>query len=107
MGREAQPPLKNQIMRPTSLFETFSDAVDAAQVELDKASAELVFGTASTPADDHWTQQIFSGGPIPYGAIRRHDFEVLAYKGKPSRKWFHIVITRMDSGRYELVTYFL
>lgn len=43
------------------------------------------------------------------GAVidRNYDFKLGTLKGRPTRKYFHAVITRLDSGRYELVTYVL
>ena len=45
--------------------------------------------------------------PVSYGQVRNYNFELGTIKGRPTRKWFHVVITRLDSGRYELVTYIL
>ena len=88
-------------------FETFAAAVDAVQLRLDDAQIELVFGTITTPADDHWSQQIFRKGPLSYGQSLRASFEILTKKGKPTRSWFHVQIWRLDSGTYELNTYAL
>ncbi len=34
-------------------------------------------------------------------------FEIELYKGKPTRKFFQLIITRLDSGFYEVVQYAL
>jgi hypothetical protein len=44
---------------------------------------------------------------LGYGEVRRGDFALDYYKGKKTKKFFHAVITRLDTGRYELVTYVL
>lgn len=88
-------------------FETLTGVVDGAQVVLDEADAVLLFGTLTTPTDDHWTNQIFKDGHLAYGQTRGYNFEIFTLKGRPTRKWFHISIYRLDSGRYELTTYIL
>jgi len=42
-----------------------------------------------------------------YNEVRNADFAIAQYKGRPTKMYFHVVITRLDSGRYELVTYVL
>jgi hypothetical protein len=64
-------------------------------------------GTASLAADCHWTQEIFNAGHLPYGATRSFHFELLTIRGKQTKKFFHVTIYRLDSGRYELTTYIL
>lgn len=88
-------------------FPTFSEALDAVQTRLNLSAIELVFGTVNTPPDEHWTVQVSRMGPVAYGQTLSANFEILTLKGKPTRKWYHIVIYRMDNGSYELVTYIL
>ena len=45
--------------------------------------------------------------PISYNQNRRFDFPVASYKGKPTKKYFHAVIARLDCGRYEVLAYVL
>jgi hypothetical protein len=40
-----------------------------------------------------------------YGEQRRAHFAIALFKNRPTKKYFHVVITRLDSGRYELVAY--
>jgi hypothetical protein len=42
--------------------------------------------------------------PLSYGQVRQGDFEIERLKDKPTKKFFHVIITRLDNGRYELVT---
>lgn len=49
----------------------------------------------------------FSNGGVSYGETRNGDVEIESLKGKGTRKWFHVVIYRMDSGTYELTCYIL
>lgn len=79
-------------------FETLSDAVDAA---MDRGLADRCVFTRPT---DIWA---LCQDPLPYGAVRSADIQLDFYRGKPTRKYYHVVITRLDSGRYELVNYVL
>lgn len=46
-------------------------------------------------------------GPVNYGDTRRWHFAIATIKDKPTKKWYHISIYRMESGTYELTTYVL
>ena len=46
----------------------------------------------------------FNNG-IKYGETITNHVEILTLKGKKTRKYFHIIITRLDNGMYELVSY--
>jgi hypothetical protein len=50
--------------------------------------------------------ELFSGG-VSYGETRTFNFEIESMKGKRTKKWFHFVVTRLDSGFYEVVNYVL
>ena len=53
-----------------------------------------------------WERYAFDG--IRYGEVKTGDVEVAAIKGKKTRKWFHVTITRFDhNGFYEVVCYAL
>ena len=79
-------------------FETLGATVDAV-ARLAEESRAVVSRPSEIGAlcQDH----------LAYGAVRTGDFQLDTYKGKPTRKYFHATITRLDSGRYELVTYVL
>jgi hypothetical protein len=79
------------------LFETLWAAVDAAQEELKESKAVL---------EEPDRIQYWFGG-IPYGQVAERHEPIKTLKGRKTGKWFHMIITRMESGRYELVTYIL
>jgi hypothetical protein len=82
-----------------SYFDTLSQAIDGAIIEADRCRALLL-----RPGE---AREAMSAEPISYNQSRRFDFELELYKDKQTKKWFHVVIARLDSGRYELVTYVL
>lgn len=43
--------------------------------------------------------------PLAYGDVARNCFEIQTVKGRRTRTYWQVIITRLDSGRYELVTY--
>lgn len=45
--------------------------------------------------------------PVNYGCTERWDFPIASLNGKPTKKYFHVNIYRLESGRYELNTYVL
>jgi hypothetical protein len=45
--------------------------------------------------------------PMRYNEVRDCNLEVATLKGKPTRKYAHVVIERLDSGRYEPILYVL
>jgi Fe-S-cluster-containing hydrogenase component 2 len=44
---------------------------------------------------------------VNYECSDSWDFQIATMRGKPTRKYFHVCIYRLDSGRYELNTYIL
>jgi hypothetical protein len=49
---------------------------------------------------DHiWTEH------VSYGTTVKYAIPMLTSKGNPARKYMHISLYRMDSGRYELTTW--
>lgn len=71
---------------------------------IEKAESELSEYRA-IPAEN-WIESFQFGG-IPYGTHKEAHFALSSYKGKPTKKYGHVTITRMDSGRYEVVVYIL
>lgn len=50
--------------------------------------------------DNIWTEH------VSYGTTVKYDLPLIVTKtGNPARKWLHISLYRMDSGRYELTFY--
>ena len=45
--------------------------------------------------------------PVNYGQTFSKSYPLKSYKGKPTKKWAHMVIYRMESGKYELTNYIL
>lgn len=90
-----------------SYFYTLNETVDAAQLYLDDARAELRLSGLCCPADAHWTTDSALCSHVGYGETRRANFEIARLKGKPTKKWFHMVIYRAETGRYELTAYIL
>jgi len=43
--------------------------------------------------------------PMGYNTVQQKDFEILYLKGKPTKKFFHVIITRFENGLYETVCY--
>jgi hypothetical protein len=85
-------------MRDT-YFETLGQAVHGAILAADDRWAIL--------KDPGSAREIMGREPISYGQMRNFDFELVTLRERKTKKWYHVVITRLDSGRYELVTYVL
>lgn len=83
-------------------FETLAAAIQGAFAEAATAKALL-----PTLSDDNASALESLERPMNYGEQRRADFVIAQYKGRPTRKLFHVVIARLDSGTYELITYVL
>ena len=83
-------------------FETLGAAVLGAFAEA--AVAKALFSTLS---DKNAYELEKLERPMTYGEVRTADFSIVQLRGRPTKKYFHVVITRLDSGRYELVTYVL
>jgi hypothetical protein len=93
-------------MTTTRYFETLTDTVFKIARRIDDLNVVLVKSGDDAVADS-WVSEIHNRGHIAYGHSHCFNFEIKTYRGKPTRKWFHIVIYRLDSGRYELTTYIL
>jgi len=73
--------------------ETLSDALDCAENDLEQVVLDGDF------------REDFAYGGIPYGTSKSSHTKIVSIKGKPTKKYFHVNIYRLDSGRYELVSY--
>lgn len=73
------------------LHETLSDCLDAARKDCENNQIVLV-------------EAIDNFEPMRYNTVQRKSFEIDTIKGKKTRKYYHIIISRLD-GRYELVNY--
>jgi hypothetical protein len=72
-------------------------ALDEVAVFLEKEKIEL---------KENFRERFAFGG-IAYGTDKRESFEIETLKGKGTRKYFQLIITRLDSGFYEVVKYIL
>jgi len=81
-------------------FETLSESAYAALRSTKARDVVLLSG-------DEEVLAAICSEPVNYHCHRNFDFAIVSLKSKPTRKYFHVVITRLDSGRYELVTYVL
>jgi hypothetical protein len=77
---------------------------DTLYQAMNQAESEL-YEARALPAED-WAEK-FSYGGIPYGTRKEAHFPLLSYKGKPTKKYGHVVIERLSQGTYETVVYFL
>lgn len=77
-------------------FENVVDCWLEAALRLQRAGAVL--------ENSEWQQDISA---VNYGDTRRWSYAIASLKGKPTKKWFHFAIYRLDSGRYELTAYIL
>lgn len=75
------------------LYETLRETLDAAQATLE--NVEL---------DDVYWRELFQNG-LKYGESQSEHIKILSIKGKKTRKYFHVVVTRFETGKYELVCY--
>lgn len=82
-------------------FETLGAAVFAF-VENVKAQ----FGEFERENPEAEIAMAFNGG-VSYGQTVSKSFELVSLKGKKTKKWAHISLYRMESGRYELTNYIL
>lgn len=79
-------------------WETLGAAVHAFKERIKRDGGEFL---AEGPIDG-----AFYGG-VSYGQTVSKSFELVTLKGKATKKWAHISLYRMDSGRYELTSYIL
>lgn len=76
-------------------YETLSDVLDVVDKQILEEKIVLECDYRSS----------YSTGGINYGETSRTHWEIVSIKGKKTRKYFHVIITRMDNGKYELVSY--
>jgi len=77
-------------------FDSLAGAVDGIIVAAENARALL------TRPSEVWA---LAQDRLAYGQTRRGDFSLDLLRDKPTRKFFHATICRLDSGRYELTTF--
>jgi hypothetical protein len=83
-------------MNGSNYFDTFRAALDAVKIVTACQSVLLHHpGDVDMMADE----------PLNYGHTRRGSFSIELLRNRRTRKYLHVVLYRMDSGRYELTTY--
>lgn len=83
-------------------YETFHETLGAT---VRHAIDSLIAGGVVLANDA--IENAFMFGGVPYGHTKEAHGEIATIKGKGTRKWAHVSIYRMDSGRYELTLYVL
>lgn len=79
--------------------ETLSEAVYAAKAELLARKAVIAPNAPCRFSPCH--------GGMAYGQTLSENYPLESYKGKATKKYGHITICRMDTGRYEQNNYIL
>jgi hypothetical protein len=77
---------------------------------IDHVLAECHAAGAVLEHDDNLQNAVerhFGIGGVAYGEVREGHFPLLSLKGKSTRKYLHVVITRLETGTYEVVSYIL
>ncbi len=82
-------------------FETLGLAIRAFVAQIEQTGGDFL---ADLPAVT--VAEAFNGG-VSYGQTVARSFELTTFKGKPTKKWAHVTLYRMESGRYELTCYIL
>jgi hypothetical protein len=84
-------------------YQTLSQAVEALNQDLVQYRIEL----SNPEAFDQWIAHSQPGSdPMEMReVVTRGCFEIASYRGRGTRKCWQVVITRLDSGRWEPVSY--
>ena len=82
-------------------YETYHETLGAVILEVH--SVLIANGIELVDADAFINH--FHSLPISYGQTEQAHAEIKAIKGKSTKKWAHVTIYRLDSGRYELTLY--
>lgn len=89
-------------MNETNYFPTLGAAVDEIVERLLRDDIIL------EPSQGNPLQIVSADlGPVNYGCTVSRGYPIALLKGKNTRRYYHVVIYRLDSGNYELTTYTL
>lgn len=80
----------------------YTDRLDQAIEAIEKAAADMQAEFVNT----FWYEAICSGG-IEYDTDRSVNVELASFRGRATRKYGHITIYRLETGRYEWNFYVL
>lgn len=88
------------------LYKNLSDALRAVEEYVIKNSIQVdISEHPSNEADEFGIRGPFLYGGIPYEQKKDAHYKLLAYKGRPTKKYLHVSVYRMPSGNYELTCY--
>jgi hypothetical protein len=79
---------------------TLSDTIDLIVKEITDSQIVLS-ATSMWELIDHYSHI------MSYNEVLRFNCPIAKLKGKNTEKWCHVVVTRLDSGRYEPLMYAL
>lgn len=77
------------------LFDMLSDVFDAIDNDIHTMRVSLSEDNAKALFEH------FAFGGVAYGETKRYSVPIQSLKGKNTRKYFCVWVTRTDSGRYE------
>lgn len=80
-------------------YQTLSETLDKAEEYLAESKAIL--------SEENPLREPFQFDGIRYEQTKQADYKLVSYKGKNTRKYFHISIYRTGHGQYELTCYCL
>jgi len=109
VGNGQQPheqPIKEDAK--TSNFQTLGTALEAVEEYVVQNGVQLDPSEHPTDAaDPYGVREPFMYGGISYNTQKKADYKLFLFKNKPTKKYLHVVIYRLDSGLYELNQYVL
>jgi hypothetical protein len=83
-----------RIYNTDTYFETQSEALQCVFNSIENTKYEVKL------PESIWTEH------VAYGSTTRYSLPLIVTKtGNPAKKWLHISLYRMDSGKYELTYY--
>lgn len=99
-------PEKDPISEVSDFYETLSHALESVEEFIDMN--RIVVDSQEHPsneADKYGIREPYMYGGINYEQKKDAHYKLLQYKGKPTRKYLHVSIYRMPTGRYEVTNY--
>jgi hypothetical protein len=84
-------------------YATYHQTLGSAVSEIHSTLADSRNDVRLTDPDAFINVYQFDG--ISYGKTKEAHAQIATHKGKPTKKYAHASIYRMDSGRYELTLY--
>lgn len=71
------------------------------------AARDRAIERGATLDQEAWAGRCVAVSPVNYGETLSLSFPLISLKGRATRKHLQISIYRLESGKYELTTYFL